>query len=252
MIRRRDPHSWTVVRLPGRDLAETVLEFAAPTIERLGPAPSLEDERGAIELAVAFWNASVLASKRWEHPRVKELNELKKRMRGRQATPGDAATFDLLSGRWREHWLDPRLVESWTYDADAAGVRRFVCTMGLPDGVKADVPPPIEKRIAIGGRFLDEVRIAQGGNASLSFPVDRHRGVIGEDGTVTVHAMMPSALQLFAEGRLPRVGSDPTEIVVGGRQLGPMVLAEVHCGGENLRHDIAVLVFKPVPSGART
>ena len=32
--------------------------------------------------------------------------------------------------------------------------------MGLPDGVKVEVAPPIEKRIAIGGTFLDEVRIS--------------------------------------------------------------------------------------------
>lgn len=63
---RRDPYSWTVVRLPERDLAELVLEFAAPLLERLGPAPALDDARAAVALAVSFWNASVLASKRWE------------------------------------------------------------------------------------------------------------------------------------------------------------------------------------------
>jgi hypothetical protein len=248
MTRRRDPHSFTVVRLPERDLAETIFEFASPAIARLGPAPSLEDEREAIALAVAFWNASVLASKRWTYPRVKELNELRTRMRGRHSAPGDAALFDLLSEHWRAHWLDPRLVASWTYDADGAGVRRLACTMGLPDRVEAEVPPPIDKRIAIGGRFLDEVRIACGANTSLVFPADRHRGVIAEDGTLTLHAMMPSALQLFAEGRLPRIGADPIVIGVGGRELGPMILAQVGCAGEDLRHDIAVLVFKPVPA----
>jgi hypothetical protein len=55
--------------------------------------------------------------------------------------------------------------------------------------------------------------------------------VIGDDGTVTVHAMMPSALQLFAEGRLPRMGGDPVD---------------------NYRHDVAVLVFKPASTGATT
>jgi hypothetical protein len=55
--------------------------------------------------------------------------------------------------------------------------------------------------------------------------------------------MMPSALQLFAEGRLPRIGGDPVEVAIGGRKLGPMVLTEVCCGGENHRHDIAVLIF---------
>jgi hypothetical protein len=88
------------------------------------------------------------------------------------------------------------------------------------------------------------VRISQGANTSLSFPVDRHRGALGEDGTATVYAMMPSALKLFSEGRLTRVGGDPVEVAIGGRKLGPMVLTEVRCGGENGRHDIAVLIFR--------
>lgn len=250
MTRRRDPNSWTVVRLPERDLADIVFELAAPLLERLGPAASMDDARAAVTLAVTFWNASVLASKLRGYPRVKELNDLKKRLRGRQASRDDAATFDLLTERWREHWLDLRLVESWTYEPDAAGVPRLLCTMGLPEGVRAEIPPPVEKRVAIGGKFLDEVRIHQGGNMLFSFPVEHHRGVIGEDGTATVFAMMPSALQLFAEGRLPRVGGDPVEIAIAGRKLGPMLLTEVRCGGENHRHDIAVLVFRPAGAAA--
>ncbi|MFC1641590.1 hypothetical protein ACFL5O_02710 [Myxococcota bacterium] len=54
MTQRCDPYSWTVVRLPERDLAEVVLEFAAPLLEKLGPKPTIEDARGAIELAVTF------------------------------------------------------------------------------------------------------------------------------------------------------------------------------------------------------
>ena len=165
-------------------------------------------------------------------------------MRGRAASREDAAKFDLLSERWREHWLDPRLVESWTYEPNGAGVPRLECTMCLPEGVRAEVPPPAEKRIAIGGKFLDEVQISQGANTVLSFPVDRHRGVVGDDGIATVYAMMPSALKLFAEGRLPCVGGEPVEVAIGSRQLGPMVLTEIRCGGENNRLDIAVLVFR--------
>lgn len=167
---RRDPYSWTVVRLPERDLAELVLELAAPLLEKLGPAPAIDAARAALALAVTFWNASVLASKRWEYPRVKEMNELKKRMRGRGAAREDAATFDLLAERWRQHWLDPRLVESWTYEPDGAGVPRLVCTIGLPEGVRAEVFPPAEKRVAIGGKFLDEVQISEGGNMSFKLP----------------------------------------------------------------------------------
>ena len=124
--------------MPPRDLAEAVLEVVAPLLERLGPAPSIEQERRAIELGVEFWNASVLASKLWEYPRVKELNALRKQMRGRAASPDDARTFDLLTQRFREHWLDPRLVDRWTFDADDVGVRRLTCSMCLPDGVKIE------------------------------------------------------------------------------------------------------------------
>jgi hypothetical protein len=232
--------------LPERALAELVLELAAPLLERLGSAPTGDDARAAVALAVSFWNANVLASKRWEHPRVKELNALKKRLRGRASSREDAAIFDLLTERWREHWLDPRLVESWIYEPDAAGVWRLVCSMSLPEGVRAEVPPPVEKRVAIGGKFLDEVRISLGGNSFLGFPVDRHRGVVGDDGTATVYAMMPTAVKLFADGRLTRVGGDPVEVTIGGRKLGPMVLTEVLCGGENYRYDVAVLVFRRV------
>lgn len=241
---RRDRYTRTIVGLPERDLAELIVELAAPLLERLGPTPPDDDVCGVIALAVSFWNASVLASDRWEHPQVKELNALKKRMCGRAASREDAATFEILTERWRGHWLDPRLVDHWAYERDAAGVLRLVCTMGLPKGVEAHVPPPLEKRISIGGAFLDEVQISMGGNASLSFPVERHRGVVGEGGSATVHAMMPSALKLFAEGRLPRVGGDPVEVSLGARRLGPMVLAEVRCGGDGARHDVAVLVFR--------
>jgi hypothetical protein len=222
-----------------------VLEFAMPLLDRLGPSPAIADARAAVALAVTFWNASVLASKRWEYPRVKDLNELKKRMRGRQASREDAAIFDLLAARWREYWLDPRLVESWAYDADVARGPRLVCAPALPDGVRAETPPPVEKRIAIGGKFLDEVQIRQSMTSYVSFPVGRHRGVINDDGTATVYAKMPSALQLFAEGCLPRVRGDAVEITIGGRKLGLMVLSQLFCGGENHSNDIAVLVFQP-------
>lgn len=241
----RDRYTWSVVRLPERDLGEAVLDLAAPLLEKLGPAPRSEEARRVIELAVTFWNASVLASKRWERPRTKALNELKRRMRGRDAPRDEAAAFDVLAERWREHWLDPRLVEGWTCDVDAAGELRLVCTMELPEGVRVEVPPPLEQRIAIGGTFLDEVRISRGNNTLLSFPPARHRGVLAEGGAATVYAMMPAALQLLADGRLPRIGQGPVEVAIGGRSLGPMVLTEVQCSGES--HDVAILVFRPAP-----
>ena len=49
----------------------------------------------------------------------------------------------------------------------------------------------------------DLVRSRGLGDVYKRQPVERHRGVVGDDGTATVYTMMPSALQLFAEGRLP-------------------------------------------------
>lgn len=248
---RRDPYSRTVVRLPERDLAESILDLASPLLAGAGPAASIDATRDAIALAIAVWNAQVAATKVWGVPRPKALTELRKRTRGAQAAPGDAARFEQLSERWRKSFMfDPRLVRSWTYDADEQGAPRLVCEMGLPDGVEAEVPPPIEKRISIDGQFLDEVRIRLDATSLLGFPVDNHRATVADDGTATIHARMPAALQLFAEGHLRRVGGDPVDVAVGGRQLGAMVLTELRCGGESGRHDVAVLVFKPTTSPA--
>lgn len=246
MTRRRDPHSWTVVTLPERDLAEVVLEVATPLLARLGPDPSVDDARRAIELAVRFWNASVLASRRWERPRPKELAALRSSMLGPQAPRDGAETFDRLAQAFRAQWLDPRLVAEWSYDADLAGEPRLRCVMGLPDGVRAKLAPPAEQRVAIGGVFLDDVAIPLDAGTKLLFPVERHRGVLGDDGAVTVHAMMPTALQLFADGRLPPVGGGPVAVSIAGRSPISMVLTALRCGDDHLRHDVAILTFEPL------
>lgn len=36
---RRDPHPWTLLRLPERELTEILLEVAMPLFEKLGSAP---------------------------------------------------------------------------------------------------------------------------------------------------------------------------------------------------------------------
>jgi hypothetical protein len=60
--RRRDPYTRTVVRIPEEALDERVLGLAAPLLARLGANPVPEAVRGAIELAIAFWNAKAKAS----------------------------------------------------------------------------------------------------------------------------------------------------------------------------------------------
>lgn len=248
---RRDPHSRTVVRLPERDLAESILDLAAPLLEPLGPAAPPGEVRPALDLAVKLWNAHVTASPFWGDPRPKPLADLRKAMCGKQAPRGLVEKFETLSARWRKEFdLDPRLVADWSFDASDDRRHRLICRMALPDGVEAHIDPPKEKRIAIGGKFLDEVQIRQGATSSLVFPYANHSGHVGADGVATIRTKMPTAVQLFAARLLSPVGGAPTEVVVGGSMLGPMVLTEVRCSGEG--HDIAVLVFRRTDGDAGT
>jgi hypothetical protein len=168
--------------------------------ERLGPDSGLDEARAAVDLAVTLWNAHVEASKLWTKPRLKVLNKLRRKMRSKQAPAGDANLFDVLSARWLQKFmLDPRLVASWSYDASQTRARHLVCEMRLPDGVEAERRPPVERRIAIGRSFLDEVRIRLGQSSYRPFPEEHHRAVLHDDGSATIHTMMPATVQLFAE-----------------------------------------------------
>jgi hypothetical protein len=120
----------------------------------------------------------------------------------------------------------------------------------VPDGVEAEVPPAAEKRIALGGSFLDEVRIRYGATTYRLFPEDQHQGADGADGVATIRAKMPAVVQLLAEGRLAPIGGPPVDVAVGSRKLGPMVLAEVHCAGNFGCDDVAVLVLRPANASA--
>lgn len=245
--RRRERGSRTVVRLPEQALAERVLDLAAPLLDRLGVAPPPAHARAAVVLAITFWNAMVNASQFWGQPRPKELNDLRRRMCGKSAAPGDPEAFELLTARWHDQQLDfdPRFVDDWTFEVEADGQPRLFCEMALPDGVEVDIPPPIEKRVAIGARFLDEECIPLTATSLLRFPVQHHSGAVGTDGRVTIHTKMPTAVALFANGAIRPIGGEAVELMVEGKKLGAMVLTGVQCGENGGRQDVAVLVFEP-------
>jgi hypothetical protein len=242
----RDPYGRTVVRVPEQPLADTIVRFAAPMTEPLGPKPEPDEVRPVLELAIALWNGLVFASPVWECPDPKPLAAVQKKMTGPRAAPGHADLFERQARRWRTEFdFDPRLVGAWSFESSESGRPELVCQAKLPLGVEAHVPPPITKRVAIGGKFLDEVQIRQSATALLSFPVDHHRGLVGSDGAVTIHSKMPTVVALFAAGLLPPVGGPPVEVVVVGRTFGKMVLREVGCAGDSFRGDVAVLSFRP-------
>jgi hypothetical protein len=227
-------------------------------LERLGTEAEPEAIRGAVELAITFWNAKAKASQFWGDPRPKALNDLTRKMTGKKATAEDAKVFALLSERWREKELafDPRLVGDWSLDVGDGGEPRLSCAMELPDGIEAEIPPPIEKRVAIGGQFLDERRIRLTGTPGtislLSFPLKHHWGTVSDDGTVTVYTKMPTAVALLAEGVLPPVGGGPVALTVQGTKIDAMVLSEIRCDANGGHNDVAVLVFESAsPSAAQ-
>jgi hypothetical protein len=59
----------------------------------------------------------------------------------------------------------------------------------------------------------------------------QYSGRVPDDVIAMVYAMMSAASKLFADGHLPRVGGEAVQVASGGRALGPMVLAQVMCGG---------------------
>jgi hypothetical protein len=242
---RRDPYTRTLVHLPERDLAECILALASPVLEALGPTPAADAARQSIELAIEVWNAHVRASKLWGTPRPKALTELRKRVRSKQAPPGLAETFEQLSARWREEFaFDPRLVDRWSFDATPPGL---TCETALPEGVEALVPPPLETRVRIGGKFLDEVGIPLQANRTLSFPVAAHRGELAGDGVVTIQTKMATAVELFAEGLLLPIGGTTVDVLVAGKAVGPMVLTAVRCVDAMGRDDVVLTLRPPGP-----
>ena len=92
---------------------------------------------------------------------------------------------------------------------------------------------PDAPRIAINGRYLDEVRtpIEYGherwaGYARL--PAEHHRAIIADD-TVTLRIPPLTALQLYVDGTLPIDRSVPVSLEVGGQALGEFLVEWLRC-----------------------
>lgn len=244
---RPEPGARTFARISEQPLHERVLDLAAPLLERLGAGAPADAVRDAIEIAILFWNARARASKVWGPVETEPLSKLQKTMTGTIATTEDAEQFALLEARWRAKQLafDPRLVGEWSLDIGPDGDPRLSCTMALPAGVEAEAPPPIEARIAIGGQFLDEVRIPtqRSGRAvvTLKFPRERHVGSVGDDGTLIVRTPMPVVAALLVDGVLPPKGEGAVDVLLCGETLKSMVLRQLRCESQER---IAALVFE--------
>jgi len=104
-------------------------------------------------------------------------------------------------------------------------------------------------RIAVGGRFLDEVRIRQartdvpGSLSYLSFPAHRHRASVELDQLV-VSTRAATVVQLFTEGILAPIGGPAVRVQVGGQDFGTCVLEAVETDGASPFDGTMILRFR--------
>lgn len=117
-------------------------------------------------------------------------------------------------------------------------------------------------RIAINGRFLDEVqtRIENGRERWAGFarlPAEHHRAIITDD-AVVLRIPALTALQLYFDGTLPTDRSIPLSIEVGGHTLGEFFVEWLRCSD---RHYAGEQIFirlrasktaRPLPLDTRT
>lgn len=234
----------TVIFVPDRKLSESILEFAEPILEPLGPLPDLERARRALDLAVGVWNFHAMATPVWGKPHF--LAEARAQMERPGEPPELAMLFESLLERRRAlYGNDYRVVGEWTLGPDGAGGFSLRCDARLPNGYEAAVPPPARARIAIGGRFLDDVKISKTETSRLSFPVTQHH--VSENGALlTVETPAYIAVQLFAEGALSPIRSTTVEVAIHGEPARAMVLVEVRAGEHLPKHaaDVVALTFE--------
>jgi uracil-DNA glycosylase family 4 len=115
----------------------------------------------------------------------------------------------------------------------------------LPAGAKVRPSPPSASRIAVNGRFLDEVEIRLPKQAprtvsTLRFPAARHSAHLdGDMLTLTVQA--PTVVQLYFDGIIPVDRSVPVAVRIGDGDEQRFVIEGVGVGDRNGSHDEIVL-----------
>ena len=99
------------------------------------------------------------------------------------------------------------------------------CSSGQPSD------PP---RIAINGRYLDEVqtRVEYGRDVRWAgfarAPTENHRAIVTDE-AITLRLPMLTALQLYVDGTLPVDRRVPVSLEVGGHSLGEFFVEWLRC-----------------------
>ncbi len=131
--RKPSPARAAAPALPEEKISATLARFVEPVLQGLGGAPSEGALRELFALAVAVWNAHVLAMPAWGDPSA--LERVREHLRGPEAPLHHAHVFTVLSNRRVELFAgDPRFVREW----------ELTLAPGQPFGLrcKAAIPQP--------------------------------------------------------------------------------------------------------------
>src|ERR1035437_11165467 len=110
------------LKIPGRKLSETILDFGAPLIDLLDADQPIEVVREILSIVITVWNAHVLAMPVWNKPG--SLIHLKSQLESEQAEPEFIQTYCDLSQRRDMHFAtDPRVVCAWSVAADSSSLK---------------------------------------------------------------------------------------------------------------------------------
>ena len=117
--------------LPSTRISDTLVSFAQPALDELGPDSDLEQVKQAYEVVIAIWNAHVLAMPAWgAQP---ELERLAARMASGLLPTHMTDLFVRLSQLRQESFADdPRYVSSFAVERDPQGRIHLGCEAKVP------------------------------------------------------------------------------------------------------------------------
>ncbi len=122
-----------VTSVPTRKISETLLEFAEPVLDALGPVADAELVRHALQLAINAWNVHAMSMPVWGNPHF--LSEARAAINAPGAPSELSILFErLLERRATVYGSDPRVVGEWNLRTDGAGGFSLRCDARLPRG----------------------------------------------------------------------------------------------------------------------
>jgi hypothetical protein len=122
--------------VPEEGISATLARFVEPAMASLGGTPSERAIRELFTVAVAVWNAHVLAMPAWGDPSA--LERVRTHLRGPEAPLHHAHVFTVLSDRRMALFArDPRFVREWELTIAPGQPFALRCKAAIPAAHRA-------------------------------------------------------------------------------------------------------------------